>query len=108
MLLWGDSMTHDPLCPYRRPHDPGAPCQCDLIGQVREEERNRHLTYVVNVSVTGPDDDAALEKIKHILAPRMVVNVAGTRLADQHDTETRQVPPPPAPTIPPGKIRNPW
>jgi hypothetical protein len=52
---------------------------CALIAKVRKEERNRHLTYVVNVSVTGPDDDAALEKIKHILAPRMVVNVVGTR-----------------------------
>ena len=73
-------MTRDPLCTNGHGDAVTADCSmCALIAKVRKEERNRHLTYVVNVSVTGPDDDAALEKIKHILAPRMVVNVVGTR-----------------------------
>ena len=49
-------MTHDPLCPYAperpgfgglqsgvgstQPFIPSVPCQCDLIGKVRRDERS--------------------------------------------------------------------
>jgi hypothetical protein len=78
-------MDHDELCNSKVDPPLGMTCDgCELIAYVVLREREKaakraNLTYVVNVSVTGPDDDAALEKIKHILASRMVVNVVGTR-----------------------------
>ena len=81
-------MTHDPLCPYAPPvTDPDSyhgehivvlaqavPCQCDLIAEVREDER-RYTVHTINIK--EPVAEHTLDKIKSLLAPRMVVNVAG-------------------------------
>jgi len=59
-------------------HDfaPEVPCQCHFIAEVREDER-RYTVHTINVR--EPVAEHTLEKLKAILAPRLVVNVVGTR-----------------------------
>lgn len=61
-------MTHDPLCPYRTPvtdpdsyHGehivvlaPSVPCQCELIGKVREDERYKIADAVAENMLAYP------------------------------------------------------